>query len=176
MKKKYFFISVIILFGLGFLLHSVYSNFPCFLTSIFFSVNDSLWEHNKLIITSYLALAVLTKFYITDKKNVFFASIIAALICMTLETSIFGLIYFYILKTKDNMIVALTTYFISIFFSQIVWTVLMSKEYDKTKNIFGLLLFGLVYSILVYTSYNPLHNKVFYDYKHKSYGIISTRT
>ena len=119
MRKKYFLISSIIIFGLGFVLSNGYKMMPNFLTSIFFQTNESLWQHNKLIITSYLILALLTKFYLKyDKRNVFFATSIAAIICMILETSLFGLIYFYILKTKESLIIALITYAISIIVAQ----------------------------------------------------------
>ena len=103
MRKKYFLISSIIIFGLGFVLSNGYKMMPNFLTSIFFQTNESLWQHNKLIITSYLILALLTKFYLKyDKRNVFFATSIAAIIRMILETSLFGLIFFIIFVNKTN--------------------------------------------------------------------------
>ena len=54
LKKKYVIISSIILFGLGFIYHGVYDMVPSIITSIFFPVNESVFEHNKMILTSYI--------------------------------------------------------------------------------------------------------------------------
>jgi len=176
LRKKYFLISSIIIFGLGFLLHNVYNIMPNFLTSIFFQTNESIWQHNKLIITSYLVFTLITKIYLKrDKRNIFFASSIAVLICMVLETSLFGLIYFYILETKESMIAALTTYAISIIVAQYIWTILLNKDYNKTYEIIGIILFTFFYVLLTVTTYNPIHNKIFYDYKHHTYNIVQSK-
>ena len=53
MKKVKVFI-VIILFVLSFLCHFIYEWFPNVITSVFFPVNESLWEHMKIIYTSTL--------------------------------------------------------------------------------------------------------------------------
>ena len=70
--KKYKILSVFIIFLLMFPLHYVYDKFPNSLTSIFCPVNESIWEHLKLIFTSFecilavvgiimISLVVLTK-------------------------------------------------------------------------------------------------------------------
>lgn len=43
----------------GTVLHFVYQWFPCALTGLFSPINESLWEHTKLILWPYLAAAVL---------------------------------------------------------------------------------------------------------------------
>ena len=172
MKKKYYIISTIIIFGLGFLLHNIYDMLPNFLTSIFFSVNDSLWEHNKLILTSYLVLSIIAKvFYRGNIRNIFFASLISSIVCMVLETTIFGFIYFFILNIKDNMIVALTTYLVSILISQVLWVILLDREYSNKIDTYGIIGFVLIYMLFTFLTYYTPKYKIFYDYKNYNFGI-----
>ena len=42
----------------GTLLHFVYSWFPCAVTALFSPINESLWEHTKIIFWPYLAAAL----------------------------------------------------------------------------------------------------------------------
>ncbi len=43
----------------GSLLHFVYSWMPCAITALFSPINESLWEHVKIVLWPYLAAAVL---------------------------------------------------------------------------------------------------------------------
>lgn len=43
----------------GTVLHFVYQWFPCAVTALFAPINESLWEHTKLILWPYLASAIL---------------------------------------------------------------------------------------------------------------------
>ena len=52
--KKIKIIGVFAVFLLSFPLHFLYDVFPNFLTSIFAPVNESIWEHMKIIFTAYL--------------------------------------------------------------------------------------------------------------------------
>ena len=172
LKKKYILISSIIIFGLGFLYHSIYDMAPSILTSIFFPVNESVFEHNKMILTSYITLYILSKFYFKDdKRNILFSTFSSMILCMILETSIFGFIYIYILKMKESMIIALITYGVSILISQILWSILIEKEKNKDLESIGLVGILIVILMLTVASYNPPKGKIFYDYKHNLYGI-----
>lgn len=176
MKKKYILISTLIIFGLGFLYHGIYNMAPSALTSIFFPVNESVYEHNKLILTSYITLTIISKFYFKDeKRNIFFASMLSMITCMILETTIFGFIYINILNFKENMFIALTTYFISILISQVLWSILIEKERHKDLESIGIVGVMLVTLMLTVASYNPPKGKIFYDYKHHTYGIVKKK-
>lgn len=173
MIKKNILVSSIIIFGLGFLYHGIYDIVPCILTSIFFPVNESVFEHNKIILTSYITLYIISKFYFkSDNKSLLFATFCGMLLCMILETSIFGFIYIYILKFKESMITALVTYALSIIMSQIIWSKLIEKERNKDLESIGIVGILMVCLILTVSTYNPPKGKIFYDQKHDTYGII----
>ena len=48
-KKKLMIITTLIAFLLCFPFHFVYDTFPNLITSIFFPINESIWEHMKLL-------------------------------------------------------------------------------------------------------------------------------
>ena len=50
--KKWKIISCIGIFLLSVLFHFIYDWFPNFFTSLFSPVNESIWEHNKIIVGS----------------------------------------------------------------------------------------------------------------------------
>ena len=61
-------LGVILAFFLSFIFHSVYDLFPNFITSIFFPVNESIFEHMKIIFGCILLSGVIQKI-IVIKKN-----------------------------------------------------------------------------------------------------------
>ena len=61
--KKFKIISIFLIFILCSLFHFGYTIFPNFFTSLIFPVNESIWEHNKIIIASFLVMGILEKLY-----------------------------------------------------------------------------------------------------------------
>ena len=66
--KKIKILNVIIVFLLSFISHFLYEWFPSSLTSIFFPVNESIFEHMKIIYTSYFVYSLLEYFILTRMK------------------------------------------------------------------------------------------------------------
>ena len=169
--KKWKVISVIFIFLLSALMHFIYDWFPTFFTSLFFPVNESIWEHNKIIVMSFLVLAILEKVYYKKRKNVIFAECISSLVCMILVMLIFTPIYLYILKTNDNMIVTFAIFILAIIISQIVSYRLLQKEYNSRWEELGVILFVIFFLINIIFTYYPPHVAIFYDYTNKIYGL-----
>ena len=59
----------IIAFALCFPLHFIYDKFPNFITSIFAPVNESIWEHMKIIFTSTLIYGIMY-YILLNKYNI----------------------------------------------------------------------------------------------------------
>ena len=169
--KKWKVISVILIFLFSSLFHFIYDWFPTFFTSLFFPVNESIWEHNKIIVMSFLVLAVFEKLHYKKGKNVIFTECISSLVCMILVMLIFTPIYLYILKTNDNMIVTFAIFLLSISISQIVSYKLLQKEYNPKLEELGVILFVIFFLINIIFTYYPLHVAIFYDYTNKIYGL-----
>ena len=169
--KKWKFIGVLLIFLLSALFHFIYDWFPNFFTSLFFPVNESIWEHNKIIVASFLVLALIEKVYYKKEKNVIFAECISSLVCMILVMLIFTPIYLYILKTKDNMIVTFAIFLFAISISQIVSYHLLQKEYHPRLEELGVILFVIFFLINIIFTYYPPKLALFYDYTNQIYGL-----
>lgn len=76
-------ISIFVIFSLSSIIHNLYEWFPCFLTSILAPINESIWEHNKIIISSFLIWSVFEKCTIRKKHdlNTCTSGLISALTC-----------------------------------------------------------------------------------------------
>ena len=169
--KKWKVISVILIFLFSSLFHFIYDWFPTFFTSLFFPVNESIWEHNKIIVMSFLVLAIFEKLHYKKRKNVIFTECISSLVCMILVMLIFTPVYLYILKTNDNMIVTFAIYIFAIIISQIVSYQLLNKEYNPKLEEFGVILFVIFFLINIIFTYYPPKLALFYDFVHKIYSL-----
>ena len=76
--KKIKIISIILIFILCFLFHFIYELLPCTLTSIFFPVNESIWEHIKMIYTAIIFNGFI-EYIILKKNNIFFNNYVTSL-------------------------------------------------------------------------------------------------
>ena len=116
--KKIKIINVIGVFALSFLFHFMYEWWPNVVTSIFFPVNESIWEHMKMIYTTIIAyipleLIILNKLKINN-NNLLLSSYIAGIINIIIELKLFVPIYKII---GENLPITLVTLLISIFIS-----------------------------------------------------------
>ena len=169
--KKWKVISAILIFSLSALFHFIYDWVPSLFTSLFFPVNESIWEHNKIIVASFFIIAIIEKFYYKKRKNVIFAECISSLVCMILVMLIFTPVYLYILKTNDNMIVTFAIFILAIIISQIVSYKLLQMEYKPKLEELGVILFAIFFLINIIFTYYPPNVALFYDFTNQIYGL-----
>lgn len=170
-KKKLKILSVIIAFCLCFPLHFLYDKFPSFLTSIFAPVNESIWEHMKILFGSIILTGVIQKIITIIKKekinNVCISNFIGALASIPIYLIIFLPIYYII---GENMIVAILIMLITIIIAEYISYKLMNKEEFKLEHI-TILFVIIVYIIFAILTYYPIKNNLFIDSKTSTYGI-----
>lgn len=170
--KKIKIIGIFVIFLLCFPFHFAYDFLPNSITSIFFPVNESIWEHMKLIFTSFLVYSLIEylvlKKYSIDNNNFLF---------QTWFTPIIGIIIYLFLFLPlyrifgENMIISLSLLFIVIIIEQIIsYHFLLEKEI-KYQNIIGIIGIILTYILFGYLTYNPPISELFYDIKDNKYGI-----
>ncbi len=161
-KKNIF--MIIFLFLLSFLWHFMYDWFPSVLTSIFFPVNESIWEHMKIIFYCLLIGSVLEK-----KGNNYYLNI--------LVKPLVGVLFYLIIFIPLYLIFG-ESMFISIslmLFTYIIMELLgikISKQEElniKVLPIIIIILISILFSIL---TYYPLHNFLFFDSVKLGYGIL----
>ncbi len=166
-------ISVIGIFLISFLFHSIYDLFPNFFTSLLFPVNESVWEHNKMIFLSYITwMFVLLIFYNKRKLNVIWSTLIGGVLCIILMNIIFTPIYLYVFKTEHNFIFTMIVYLISIIGSLIVVNYLLKQKYNYNKERLGVVFIIIIFIIFGYFTYYPITSELMYDFNERGYGIV----
>lgn len=174
MKKLKIF-DVFLSFFLCFIIHNLYFNFPSFITSIFSPVNESIFEHMKLFLTS-LSITTIFDYIVFKKKNIEFKNIflnlfIIIIFSITIYLAIFIPVYY---KFGENFVFTVILLFIVLLISQIFsYYTYKLKEY-KILNYVSLGLVILTYIIFTYLSYNPIYSYIFFDELNDKYGINYT--
>lgn len=170
--KKAKIISTIGIFLLCFLFHFIYDWIPSSITAIFFPVNESIWEHMKLLFSAVIFYGIidyviLQKFNI--KYNNFFTSLfICAFTIIPIYLIMFLPIYY---KIGENMIITIGIMLLAIIISQVIsYYILKANDYDKL-NIISLILIIISYIIFAYLTYNPIKSRIFFDTKDEKYGL-----
>ncbi len=170
--KKSKIISTIGIFILCFLFHSIYQLLHCTLTAIFFPVNESIWEHQKLMFTSIVIYGIidyiiLQRFKI--KYNNFFTSLFISAFTIIPIFLIIYLPFYYKIGPKMSLNIGIML--IAIIISQIIsYYILKSKNFDKL-NIISFILIIISYIVLAYLTYNPIKSELFFDTKDEKYGL-----
>ena len=172
MKKKIV-VSTIGIFILSFIFHNMYKWIPSMITSILFPVNESIWEHGKMIIMSFLSLAIIERFILKDYTDVFKSNFIAGIICIVLTYALFSPVFFFILKTKDNIFVTMIIYLICVLISIFIKEKYLRKERNIKIEFISLFAFATIIITYALLSYNPIKLPIFYDYNKEIYGIPS---
>lgn len=172
--KLWMFLSPLVIFLFSSILHFGYDLFPNFFTSLFFPVNESIWEHNKIIFGAFFLWMILdTLFY--KKKWHITANVISAIFCSFLVMLVFSFTFFIILTKHDNIIVTFIIYFICIAVAQVFNFYLQKKDRIGKYNTIGIILWLITFSLGAYFTYYPLKTGLFYDYKNESYGIFTKK-
>jgi len=170
--KKIKIISVVGIFIISFAAHFIYNLFPNVISSIFFSVNESIWEHMKILFTSTILYGIID--YILLKKNnisfnnfkfqLFFTAFISIPIYLIIFLPIYNLI-------GENLFVSIFLMLIVyIITSYLSYKILLSEEF-KIGNYISVYLIIIVYFIFTYLTYFPPLSYIFYDTIENKYGI-----
>lgn len=170
-KKKLKIIGGILAFLFCFPLHFLYDKFPNFITSIFAPVNESIWEHMKILFGSILLSGVIQKIIVIKYKekynNICFSNFIGAITSIPVFLIIFLPIYQIIGK---NFIVTIIIMFIAIVVAEVISYVIMNKN-DYNLEKITIIFVIIVYVIFLLLSYYPLNISIFKDPETKTYGI-----
>ena len=170
--KKLKISSVFIIFILSILSHFMYEWFSNSIFSILFPVNESIWEHMKLLVTPVLIFS-LFEYIFYKRKNINFNNfLLSYVISMILGILIYLLIYLPIDAIfGHSAFVAISLLFITFIVIEIVSYYIMRYMNFKYSNIIGIGIILFLYIIFGYFTYNPPYNDLFYDTQNKIYGI-----
>lgn len=170
-KRNLKILGVIIAFSLCFLLHSLYDKIPSFITSIFLPVNESIWEHMKILFGSILIAGVVQKIIVIAKKekinNICFSNFIAAISSIPIFLILFLPVYYVI---GENIVVTIIIMFITIVIAELIsYKIMNMDDFNlENKTIFFVIIVYIVFGIL---TYYPLKIDLFKDPTKNIYGI-----
>ena len=172
--KEFKIIGISISLVLSILFHFMYDIFPNTFFSIICPVNESVWEHMKLIVTSSLCFSIF-EYIMYKKENILVNNFILsyAISCLL------GVIIYLVLYIPLDSIfgykayIAIFLLLIIFYFIQMISYYIINKKEVKYGNYLGIILIIIIYVIFGYLTYHPIKISLFYDNMHKCYGIRS---
>lgn len=170
--KKVKTISVFGIFLISFISHFAYEWYPNTLFSIIFPVNESIWEHMKIIVTSYIIYGLIDYILLSknglSKNNFIFQLIFIPILGVSLYLIIYLPLYNIF---GENMIISIGLLFIIYIIMSIISYYFLLEENNKILKIVSIPLIIIVYILLTYLTYKPPKNYIFYDTSKNLYGI-----
>ena len=162
-KKLIKLIGIVIAFVICFPFHSIYEKFPSFLTSILFPVNESIWEHMKILFGSIIFSGVIQKIVMTlfkeDIINICFSNFIGALCSIPIFLIMFLPVYYFF---GENFPLTIFLMLVTIIISEVISYFIMIKNDFKMENK-TILFVILVYILFGVLTYYPLDFDLFVD-------------
>ena len=176
-NKKVLFIETITIFLSMFLFHNIYNWFPNFLTASFFPVNESLFEHLKLMFTTQIIISLII-YLILKLKGIKFSNYLLGLLISTIVTiSLFFLIYLPIYnRFGENLFLTMSIYLITLIIGNIIFYLISKRKHEFLLNLISLVIISIIVVILIYFTFNPLKNDFFFDSIEEIYGIKNQNT
>ena len=172
-SKKRLLFGAIALYLLGTAFHFLFELFgrPVW-AALFFAVNESVWEHMKLLNTA--AIVWMTADWLLAEKALrpgFFAARAVALPVALLSIPIL----FYFIKgafNAENLIIDIALYVFSSVLYQYMALKLERRFAAKTgSNLFGIVALAAIFGIFVLFTFLPPHLPLFQDTPTGTYGI-----
>lgn len=170
--KKIKIISFFSVFAFTFLLHYMYDLFPNFIFSIFFPVNESIWEHMKLLYSGFILFGIV-EYFILKKYDIKVNNYLFSLFIISITSIIIYLIIYLPLYNvfKDNMVINILLLIFVIFIMELLSYRLLVSGRNKYPSILFVLLLVLGYVVFTTLTYFPLENYIFYDKSSNKYGV-----
>ena len=164
---------ILLTFIISFPIHFGYNLFSNYISSIFFPVNESVWEHMKILMTSLIITGTIEYFiykYKNIKINNFIISIpISALLSIILYLIIYSFISLFI---SHNFIISICLLFIIYIVSHIISYYILNMKLINRGYILGIILIILIYTGFTFLTYYPPHTIIFLDPIKENYGIL----
>lgn len=173
-KNKHFIFLVLAIFIISSAFHFMYNILPNNFIAAFFPVNESIFEHMKMIFNSYIVTFFLEYLYLRKNNNKFnyiFRLLTSTLSCIFI-TMILYYPFYYLLG--NNFIITMIGYIISIIISVYIANIIYKNtSYDKVIDIISLLIMLFLEFFFIYLTFNPKESQIFIDKVNNKIGIYS---
>ena len=165
-------INVVFLFLLSFLWHFMYDLLPNNFFALFFPVNESIWEHMKIIyycllLSSLLEFILYHKFKI-KVNNFYISSMVKSVLGVIIYLIIFIPIYKLI---GESMFVSISLMLIVYALMEFISLKILQSE-ELNINILPVIIIVLGMILFIILTFYPVHNFLFFDNIKFGYGIL----
>ena len=171
-KKRLKILGFIISFVLCFPIHFLYEKIPCFTTSIIAPVNESIFEHMKILFSSIIISGIIQKVITTkmnlNYKNICFSNVISGILSIPIFLIMFIPIYNII---GENLIVNIIIMMIALIISYIIGYYIIKLKKDLKLETISIFIVIIVYLIFGTFTYNTPKYEFFKDPLTNIYGI-----
>jgi len=165
-------IAVFGIFILCFPFHFMYDWFSNSLFSIFFPVNESIFEHMKMLFSASIVYGAidyfLLKLFKLKRNNYLVSLFISSLVSIPIFLIIYLPFYYFI---GEAMVLNILILFIAVCISQIISYYVLKSDNFKSYGIVSVIGIVLVYIIFGLLTYYPPINDLFFDPTNEKYGI-----
>lgn len=173
--KKIITIACIVSILLGVFLHFAYNlTGQNTIVGIFAPVNESVWEHLKLILIPFTTFSIVFYFYTNQRfSNLLLVTLFGNIVGMFVVTTLYYLGD--ALFATDNMIYNIIIYIVGIMSAYFIFYLgIYSKDFiEETKNstIIGACALALLFTIFITNTFSPIRLDITRDPVTKTYGI-----
>lgn len=161
------------IFLLSVVSHFVYDWMPNTVFSILFPVNESIWEHMKLIATPVLLFSI-GEYFIYRKKGIHYPNFLlsysfAIFIGILSYLGVYMPIHYLF---GHSLVVSILLLFLTFMEIEVISYSIMHVKKIRYGKILGLGLLFFIYILFGYLTYYPYENELFYDTVKKGYGLM----
>ncbi len=170
--KKMILINTIITFLLCFLTHFAYTILSNNFSAIFFPVNESIWEHMKMLYTTILLAGIIEYFFLKkwhlNYHNLILSTLTASLISIPIYLAIFLPFYY---NLGENMIITFIILFLTILLVNYIAYKIESLPIIPYEKVISIIFIIIVYVIMAILTFKAPHKEIFFDTEEEKYGI-----
>jgi hypothetical protein len=171
LTKKAKILYVIFLVFLSFLWHNLYKWFPNNFFAIVFPVNESIWEHMKIIFGCFIFGSIFEK-YLLNKFNYLYNNLALEVITKGLLGVIFYLIIYIPIYNLFgySLFFSIMLLIITFIIMEFIGTIILQSD-NFNINIIPIVLIFLVYILFAILTFYPKYSDIFFDNYNFVYGI-----
>lgn len=171
--KRYQTIGIIFVAISGVLLHFLYEwTDNNFIIGVFCPVNESVWEHLKLLFIPYLIYTFFQLFVLSEHfPNVIYSNTIGVLLGMA---SIIVIFYTYSgIIGKSIALLDILIFMGSVYLSFLISSIMMKNRYGRNTycQLIGMIILILLFASFIIFTYYPIHINLFRDPVTGIYGL-----
>lgn len=161
-------VNSLIIFIISIICHFAYDIFPNRLNAIFFPVNESIFEHFKLLFTTGIIFSLGIYSFSKSRKNIFLKTYLRSMLLVIILSALYLPVEYFI---GENMLITFIILIITIIVTEYLLSIIPLERHLTILNILSAILIVINYFIFTFLVYNPPGFYLFFDPLHKVYGL-----